>query len=282
MWKTFCIAQIIGMAIKTFFPILSVFFFLMFFRWLKVREGRGRGGTAPWNFRRLAAWFSNIKLNLNQSSKNRLKREQNNCYADNAIRVDSSWLIRMYHTSPHNVRHKNYNQTNTMDKNIFVMLFLLNKSTSVSVEKYHELRHQISKWTVCSKIYVHNYALITSIISIHVQERCGIKIRNKVSFHRSEFHFCSSLQLYIFLTKHFAILEPQNPEMDAFYVVQKRHYKDFEALQLRNVRSGLKAEREEEKKAPTYIYITNTSWTYAQAHQHIYLTTGFLAHKLVS
>ena len=159
-----------------------------------------------------------------------------------------------------------------MDKNIFVMLFLLNMSTSVyiSVEKYHELRHQISKWTVCSKIYVHNYALITSIISIHVQERCGIKIRNKVSFHRSEFHFCSSLQLYIFLTKHFAILEPQNPEMDAFYVVQKRHYKDFEALQLRNVRSGLKAEREEEKKAPTYIYYKYVVNLRTSAPTHIF------------
>ena len=46
-------------------------------------------------------------------------------------------------------------------------------------------------------------------------------------------------------TSPFPILEPRNPCIDKFYVVQERHTMDFEALKLENGSSG----RKKEKKA---------------------------------
>ena len=41
------------------------------------------------------------------------------------------------------------------------------------------------------------------------------------------------------LTEHFTIFEPPNPEIDEFYVVQKRCPTDFEAPKLRIIQSGI-------------------------------------------
>ena len=50
---------------------------------------------------------------------------------------------------------------------------------------------------------------------------------------------------------HSAILMPRNPLIDEFYEAQKRRLADFEAQQLRNVRSGTQAQPQ--KKRVEYL-----------------------------
>ena len=49
----------------------------------------------------------------------------------------------------------------------------------------------------------------------------------------------TQVQTALDLTEKSVILEPQNPTIDEFHLVQKRRPTDFETLKLRNVRSGI-------------------------------------------